>query len=62
VKEKIKETWNVEVSKDTIKRILKNAKMSWRRIRKRVAGEPEPTEYQEKKKELEEFKKQEDRG
>ena len=62
MKEKIKETWNVEVSKDTIKRILKNAKMSWRRIRKRVAGEPEPTEYQEKKKELEEFKKQEDRG
>jgi len=28
VKEKIKQEWNVEVSNDTIKRILKNAKMS----------------------------------
>jgi len=62
VKEKIKETWNMSVSKDTIKRILKEANMSWRRIKKRVAGEPEPTVYQEKKKELEELKKPEDRG
>ena len=46
VKEKAKENWNVSVSKDTIKRILKNENMSWRRIRKRVGGEPEPTEYQ----------------
>ncbi|MBO1345925.1 MAG: hypothetical protein EBE86_000300 [Hormoscilla sp. GUM202] len=36
VKEKAKENWNVSVSKDTIKRILKNENMSWRRIRKRV--------------------------
>ena len=50
------ENWNVSVSKDTIKRILKNENMSWRRIRKRVGGEPEPTEYQEKKKELKKFK------
>jgi len=28
VKEKIKEEWGVEVSKDTIKRILKNSNMS----------------------------------
>ena len=60
VKEKAKENWNVSVSKDTIKRILKNEK--WRRIRKRVGGEPEPTEYQEKKKELKNLKEQEDRG
>ncbi|MBC6422671.1 MAG: helix-turn-helix domain-containing protein [Hormoscilla sp. SP12CHS1] len=40
VKEKAKENWNVSVSKDTIKRILKNENMSWRRIRKRVGGEP----------------------
>ncbi|MBC6481291.1 MAG: IS630 family transposase [Hormoscilla sp. GM7CHS1pb] len=50
------------MSKDTIKRILKNENMSWRRIRKRVGGEPEPTEYQEKKKELKKLKEQEDRG
>ncbi|MBO1352112.1 MAG: helix-turn-helix domain-containing protein [Hormoscilla sp. GUM202] len=36
VKEKAKQNWNVSVSKDTIKRILKNENMSWRRIRKRV--------------------------
>ena len=50
MKEKAKQNWNVSVSKDTIKRILKNENMSW--IRKRVGGEPEPTEYQEKKQEF----------
>ena len=58
VKEKAKENWNVSVSKDTIKRILKNENMSWRRIRKRVGWKPEPTEYQEKKKELKKLKEQ----
>lgn len=36
--------------------------MSWHRIKRGVAGQPEPEEYKRKKQELEELKKQEDRG
>lgn len=59
---KIKEAWNIEVSKETIKRILDTFEMSWHRIKRGVAGQPEPEEYKRKKQELEEFKQQEDRG
>ncbi len=36
--------------------------MSWRRIKRGVAGQPEPEEYQAKKLELKDLKEQEDRG
>jgi transposase len=59
---KIKETWNIPTSKDTVKRILKSLSMSWHRVRKVVFGEPDPNEYREKKKQLEDLKKQAEAG
>lgn len=50
VKLAIKENLNIEISKDTIKRIIKRHDFSWLRVRKNVNGEPIPEEYEKKKK------------
>ena|GEM_PF-1129192 len=55
---KIKETWNITTSKDTIKRILKSLLMNWHRVRRVVFGEPDANEYAKKKQELEVLKEQ----
>ncbi len=57
----IRETWNIDVSKETIKRIIKLFEMTWHRIKRRVVQQPEPEEYKKKKQELEELKQQESR-
>ena len=62
VKEKIEKEWGIEISKETIKRIIKEKKMGWHRVRKRVKGDPDPAEYQEKKKEIKELEEREKRG
>lgn len=62
VRKNIKSSWNILVSKDTIKRILESLNMSWHRIKRGVSGQPDPLEYKDKKKELSELKKREDRG
>ncbi len=62
VKEKIKKEWKIEISKETIKRIIKEKKMGWYRIRRRVKGEPDQAEYQEKKKEIKKLEEREKRG
>ena len=62
VVQKIKETWGIKISTKTIKRILINFNMSWHRMRLDVGGEPDPSEYQEKKTHIAEFKQLEDRG
>ncbi len=49
----IREKFDLEVSKQTIKRILKSLQFTWRRIRKRVKGQPDPATYQERKEDLE---------
>ena len=49
----IREEFGLEVSKQTIKRVLKSLQCSWRRIRKRVKGQPDPDTYQERKEALE---------
>ncbi len=59
---KIKATWKVRVSKTTLKRILKSFSMSWRRLRRLLAGKPDPVEYEAKQQQLEEFKRQEAQG
>ena len=59
---KIKETWKVEVSKTTVKRILKSFSMSWRRLRRRPAKQPDPVEYEAKKQQLEVLKHQDEQG
>ncbi len=55
---RIKETWDITTSKKTLKRILKRLEMSWHRFRRGRAGEPEKTEYQRKRQQLEELKRQ----
>jgi len=58
----IKESWEITVSKDTVKRILKNLNLTWRRFRRGLAGEPDPLEYKEKYEELADLKRLEIRG
>ena len=48
----------IHVSKYTIQRILRSFGFSWRRIRKKPKGEPEPEEYTQKKEALEQFQQQ----
>jgi transposase len=59
---KVREEWGIYISKDTVKRIISFFEMSWHRIKRGVAGEPDASEYKEKKVELEELKKQDDKG
>jgi transposase len=60
--QKIKEEWDIEVSAETIKRILRKFHMSWQRMRRVVGGEPDPIEYKEKSAQLTEFKRLESEG
>ncbi|MGK7951668.1 MAG: IS630 family transposase [Xenococcaceae cyanobacterium] len=62
VQEKIKTTWGIKVSKDTIKRVLKSVGMKWLRLRKRVSGQPEKDLYERKKQILAALKKLSDQG
>lgn len=58
----VKEEFDIVVSKSTIKRILKSMQFRWHRIRRKVKGQPDPKEYQQKKDELELLKGLEDMG
>lgn len=62
VLQKVKEEWDIQVSAETIKRILRRFYMSWHRMRRDVGGKPGPIEYKEKSAQLEEFKRLEDEG
>lgn len=59
---KIKKTWKLTVSKDTVKRILKGFSMSWRRLRRVLGGSPDPQEYERKERQLEGLKALDDQG
>ena len=45
----VRDEFNLDVSKDTIKRILKALQFSWRHIRKIVKGKPDPQVYADRK-------------
>jgi transposase len=62
VLQKIKEEWGIEVSTETIKRILRRSSLSWHRMRRDVGGEPDLIEYQEKQARLEELKQLDEQG
>ena len=49
----IRDRFGLEVSKQTIKRVLKSFAVSWRRIRKQVKKRPNPETYPEKREALE---------
>jgi transposase len=55
----IQEEFGIAVSKDTLKRVLKTLRFSWHRIRRKVKGQPDPEEYQQKKQALEELQRRE---
>src|SRR5215831_4034680 len=42
----VAEHFDLRISKQTLKRLLKSMAFSWRRVRKGLKGEPEPEEYQ----------------
>ena len=54
---KIKETWDIEVSRDTVKRVLKALGMGWRRLRRVPAKRPPTAEYARKRSALEGLKR-----
>jgi len=58
----VRENFGVSLSKRTLQRILRSFGFSWRRIRKKPKGKPDPEEYAQKKKELEKLKEQAERG
>ena len=49
----IQKEFAIKASKSTIKRLLKICQMTWRRIRRKVRGQPDPAIYQERKEALE---------
>jgi transposase len=49
----IYDEFGLDVSKQTIKRVLKSYRLVWKRMRKRVKGQPDPDLYQERKAALE---------
>jgi len=58
----VAEQFDIRLSKQTLKRLLKSMAFSWRRIRKGPAGEPEPEEYQQKKQALHDLQQQASQG
>jgi len=58
----VKETFGILVSKRTIQRILYTLEFSWRRVRRKPKGAPDPEDYVQKKQELEVLKAQEEEG
>lgn len=57
----VKERFGKKVSKKTLARVLNALKMSWRRVRRRVKGKPDPQEYSQKQQELEQLRQQHER-
>jgi hypothetical protein len=49
----IRDRCGLDVSKQTIKRVLKSFAVRWRRMRKKVKHRPDPETYQEKREALE---------
>ena len=58
----VAEHFDLRLSKQTLKRILKSMAFSWRRIRQGLKGEPDPEEYQQKKQALHDLQQQASQG
>lgn len=52
----IQKQWGIKASRDTLKRVLKSVGMTWRRVRRVVAGAPDPQEYKDKQAQLDTLK------
>jgi len=58
----VAEHFDLRISKQTLKRLLKSMAFSWRRVRKGLKGEPDPEEYQQKKQALHDLQQQVSQG
>ena len=58
----VAEHFDLRISKQTLKRLLKSMTFSWRRVRKGLKGEPDPEEYQQKKQALHDLQQQVSQG
>ena len=58
----VAEHFDLRISKQTLKRLLKSMAFRWRRIRKGPKGIPDPEEYQQKRQALQEFQQQASQG
>ena len=58
----VAEHFDLRISKQTLKRILKCMAFSWRRVRKGLKGDPDPEEYQQKKQALHDLQQQAAQG
>lgn len=54
----IKLMLNIEVCKKTLERFIARINFTWRRVRKRVKGKPDPVVYEEKKAQLEVYQQE----
>lgn len=54
--------WGVRISKDTLKRVLKQFKMRWLRMKRGLAGKPDSWELEVKLERLSQLKEQERKG
>ncbi len=59
---KVEKEWKINVSKQTIKRILKKNNFIWKRIKRGLRGKPETWEYEVKLEKLNELKELDKKG
>jgi len=59
---RVEQEWNISLSKDTLKRVLKEFQMTWKRLKRGVSGSPWDWEYEIKLEKLASLKEQEKRG
>jgi transposase len=62
IRARIQSEFNLDASKQTIKRILKSFRFSWKRMRRRVPSAPDPVLYQERKAALETLREEDREG
>jgi hypothetical protein len=62
IKIKIHKAWKVDVSKDTIKRIIKKLNMRWKRMKRGISKTPDEWEIEVKMPRLEKLKEQDKKG
>lgn len=58
----IYDEFGLDVSKQTVKRVLKSFQFIWKRVRKRVKAQPDPELYQERKQSLEILRQEDQDG
>jgi hypothetical protein len=58
----VQEVWEISISKDTLKRVLKQFEMSWRRLKRELARKPDEWELEVKLERLNQLKEQDQKG